>query len=277
MLQSSTRPFTLEPTPPGITGVVAITESHRNYKANIEEHTQFITVTEELKKQLLVAVPNHYIAILSDKTMGYADVTCATMLAHLQATYGKVSAADLEANRATLNKPWDPNWRIEDLWCSIKDAQDFASDNDGDLIGDATAIEATLTVFEKAAVYHDQVVAWRNQDNTAATLEIPSGTTSPLRTPNTTARPLRKPPDTMELMLLPPRRRPLIRTPTSSCSRFTIATPMASPKILLIQVKAATKKKKATTHRQPKRTSGCPCAAPNRAVDKEGSLWRHLA
>jgi muramoyltetrapeptide carboxypeptidase LdcA involved in peptidoglycan recycling len=63
-------------------------------------------------------VPNGYIAILSNKTMGYADVTCATLLAHLQATYyGKVSAADLEANHATLNDPWDPEWKIEDLWC----------------------------------------------------------------------------------------------------------------------------------------------------------------
>jgi hypothetical protein len=89
-----------------------------------------------------------------------------------QATYyGKVSAADLEANHATLNDPWDPKWKIEDLWCRIKDAQEFASDNNGDLIGDAMAIEATLTVFEKVSVYHDQVMAWRNQDNTAATLD----------------------------------------------------------------------------------------------------------
>jgi hypothetical protein len=120
---------------------------------------------------LLAAVPSRYISILSNKKMGYADVKCATLLSHLQATYGKVTAADLEANRATLYEPWNPKEDMENLWCRIKDAQDFANDNNGDLIGDATAIEATLTAFEKAAVYHDQVVAWRNQDNTTATLD----------------------------------------------------------------------------------------------------------
>jgi hypothetical protein len=54
MLQSSTLPFTLTGAfPPGAgisTGVAAITESHRKYKADIEEHAQYTTVAEELKK-----------------------------------------------------------------------------------------------------------------------------------------------------------------------------------------------------------------------------------
>jgi hypothetical protein len=129
-------------------------------------------VTEELKKQLLAAIPNRYIAILSDKKMGYADVKCAALLAHLQATYGKVTAEDLEANQATLSEPWNPASDIEDLWCRIKDAQDFASDNGGNLIMDATAISMTLAIFEKATVYHNQVVAWRNRDSTAATMAM---------------------------------------------------------------------------------------------------------
>jgi hypothetical protein len=97
--------------------------------------------------------------------MGYADVKCATLLlSHLQTTYGRVAAADLATNRASLSEPWNPKDDIENLWCCIKDAQDFATNNQGDpIVGDATAIEATLTAFEKAAVYPDQVVAWLAQ------------------------------------------------------------------------------------------------------------------
>jgi hypothetical protein len=148
--------------PAGVTGVAAIAESIRQYKADIELHHKCVTVEEELKKQLLAAIHNRYISILSNKIMG--------LLAHLLGTYGRVTAADLEANRTTLYEPWNPKDDIENLWCRIKDAQDFATDNQGDPISDATAIEATLRAFEKAAVYHDQVMAWRNQDKTAATL-----------------------------------------------------------------------------------------------------------
>ena len=156
--------------PAGVTGAAAVTESIRKYNAAIALHLKCVTVEEELKKQLLTAIDHRYIAIHSNKTMGYADVKCATLLTHLLTTYGQVTAADLEANRKTLSEPWNPKDQIETLWCRIKDAQDFATDNHGDAISDSTAIEATLNAFEKAAVYHDQVVKWRHQDNTAATL-----------------------------------------------------------------------------------------------------------
>ena len=156
--------------PAGVTGAAAVAESIRRYNAAIALHLKCVTVEEELKKQLLAAINHQYIAIHCDKTMGYADVKCATLLSHLLTTYGQVTAADLDANRKTLLEPWDPKDQIESLWCRIKSAQDFATDNHGDAISDATAIEATLIAFEKASIYHDQVVKWRYQDNTAATM-----------------------------------------------------------------------------------------------------------
>jgi hypothetical protein len=134
------------PSPPaGITGAANIAESIRQYEADIALHLQCVTVENELKKQLLTAIDHRYIAILSNRTMGYADVKCADLLAHLLTTYGKVTAADLEANRKTLSEPWNPNDTIENLWCRIKLAQDFAAENHGDPISDSTAIEATQT------------------------------------------------------------------------------------------------------------------------------------
>jgi hypothetical protein len=103
--------------------------------------------------------------------MGYADISCGIILAHLQTTYGIVTAEDLEENRKKLTDPWNPDWPQEDLWIRIKTTQTFAAANH-DPITDAVAISLTLTVFEKATMYHDQTVGWRNRDNTGATLAM---------------------------------------------------------------------------------------------------------
>jgi hypothetical protein len=63
-------------------------------------------------------------------------------------------------------KNWKPQ---EDLWTRINTAQTFAGANH-DPITDAIAISRTLAVFETAAMYHNETIAWRIADNTGATL-----------------------------------------------------------------------------------------------------------
>jgi hypothetical protein len=172
MQPSSTLPYTLEPPPETLPALQRSlkAQAHRLYAAKLKEHTDHTVVVEELKKQLLAAVPDTYLAILANDEMGYADVSSISILAHLQTTYGIVTASeDLEANRNTLSDPWNLDWPQEDLWTRINTAQTFAAANH-DPITDAAAISLTLAVFEKAAMYHDQTVAWRNRDNTGATI-----------------------------------------------------------------------------------------------------------
>jgi hypothetical protein len=115
----STSPFTLWAFPPSTFRPQRhITEEgNRQFAAaaDLVEHTLYTTVTEELKKQLLAAVPDRYFSIQPTRQMGYADVSCAsTILAHLQTTYGVITEEDLEANcmgdcrpsRMTLNRRW---------------------------------------------------------------------------------------------------------------------------------------------------------------------------
>ena len=84
--------------------------------------------------------------------MGYADISCVTILTHLQTTYGIVTAEELEASRSTLSDPWNLKWPQEDLWTRINTAQTFAAANH-DPITDSVAISRrTLAVFEKAAM-----------------------------------------------------------------------------------------------------------------------------
>jgi hypothetical protein len=61
-----------------------ITEGNRKFAAAVVEFATYINVTNEaLKKSILHAVDDKYLAILSNNIMGYADVICCDMMAHL--------------------------------------------------------------------------------------------------------------------------------------------------------------------------------------------------
>jgi hypothetical protein len=59
--------------------------------------------------------------VLEDTDMGFADITPATILAHLKTTYGAINQEDIEANRALLGSDFNPGDPIEDLWLHIKE------------------------------------------------------------------------------------------------------------------------------------------------------------
>jgi hypothetical protein len=97
-----------------------ITETNRQHAADLSEHNLYNTVMEEIKKQILAAVPNLYLTtILADHKndmLGFADVTCAMVLAHLRATFGTVTQEELEENRNGLSAEWSPDNPMEHLW-----------------------------------------------------------------------------------------------------------------------------------------------------------------
>ena len=137
-----------------------ITETNRQYAADLTEHSLYRTVNEELKKQILAAIPVLYLALLSDDEMGFADVTCAAMLTHLRTTYGTISQAELEANRMRLTADWSVDDPIEDLWLRIREIQRFALAGHEE-IPDATAVRLTLEVLEKTGVFLTATDRWR--------------------------------------------------------------------------------------------------------------------
>jgi hypothetical protein len=79
------------PLHPGNPTSAQITETNRQYAASLTEHALYQMTNEKLKKQIIAAVPNLYLAILSDDKMGYADVFCSTMIAHLKMTYAMIT------------------------------------------------------------------------------------------------------------------------------------------------------------------------------------------
>jgi hypothetical protein len=146
-----------------------ITETNRQYAADLAEYTLYRTVNEELKKQVLAAVPVLFLAILSDDEMGFAEVPCAAMLAHLRATYGTITQAELEMNRTRLSAEWPPEDAIEDLWLRIREIQRFALAGN-EPISDSTVLRLTLEVLEKTGVFLSATERWRELDEAAWTL-----------------------------------------------------------------------------------------------------------
>ena len=104
-----------------------ITEANRQYDRQLTVHSAYITVKEELKRMILLAVPDIYLNTISDATFGYADITPQRLLTHLVDTYATVDEDDIENNRKTLEAPWNPDDPIETLWTRILNAQQYAT------------------------------------------------------------------------------------------------------------------------------------------------------
>jgi len=58
---------------------------------------------EEIKKQLLTAVNQLYIATLDDDVFDFANITITKMLMHHQTTYDLITHAKLECNCASIS------------------------------------------------------------------------------------------------------------------------------------------------------------------------------
>jgi hypothetical protein len=81
-----------------------------------DDSTPYSKVHESLKQQILTAVKPIYYHDLEDDNFGYADVAIPNIHEHLTTTYGQLTAADLESNRAKLTEQWNPDDPLENLW-----------------------------------------------------------------------------------------------------------------------------------------------------------------
>jgi hypothetical protein len=146
-----------------------ITETNRLYAATLQEHTRYLMVVEELKRQLLSAVQPLYLDALKDVTFGFADITPEAMLTHLKDEYGSIEPDNLEANRARLSHDWNPDEPIESLWLRIQEVQRYASKG-REPITDDTVLRLLLPVLEKTGVFIHATTMWRDEDPITATL-----------------------------------------------------------------------------------------------------------
>jgi hypothetical protein len=139
-----------------------ITETNRRFKHELADHRLFRTVSEEMKQQILLAVPNRYYCRLENVDFGYADVTVYDIFNHLKLNYAIIEPEEIEQNRLQLTNAWNPDEPIEDLWHRIQEIQRFAQAAQ-EAITDAAALRLTLGVFEATGVFTTATEKWRDK------------------------------------------------------------------------------------------------------------------
>jgi hypothetical protein len=143
----------------------------RLYDKAKTDFASYNKVRESIKQQILTAVNAIYYQDLEDDEFGYADVTIPNIITHLTATYGQLTAADLESNRAKLTEQWNPDDPIEDLWKRIRVIRSVATAGDN-AINDGATIELTLEALQKAGVYDHAITTWYDKDTADHTWAI---------------------------------------------------------------------------------------------------------
>ena len=124
----------IEPANPGMLPVIPTTASVRqandiqmNFKENRRIFNEYTMTDKALKQQLLSSINDIYIKALKHPISAYSKVTTKEILAHLYDRYGQLTPQDLKTNDDNMNKAYDPNTPIENLFEQIEQAVDIAS------------------------------------------------------------------------------------------------------------------------------------------------------
>jgi hypothetical protein len=103
-----------------------ITETNRQYDANLAAYMHCKEVEAALWEQILTTINNTLFVALEDEELGHIT-TPQVMLAHLKEVYGELDVTNIETNRAALAGAWNPDDHIVDLFIRIRDAQCLAA------------------------------------------------------------------------------------------------------------------------------------------------------
>jgi len=98
--------------------------------------------------------------VLEHDDFGIAEVNVVAMLAHLQTTYGQLTRAALETNRASIAIVWTPDDPIKTLWEKLHKIQHVATAG-SELLTDITIVELAFVMFKDTRVFTTACDMWR--------------------------------------------------------------------------------------------------------------------
>ena len=126
-------PF-IEPANPGMlpdipagASIRQANDVQRNFDENRRIFNEYTATDKALKQQLIGAIPDMYIKTLKHPISAYSTVTTKQILAHLYAQYGQLTPQDLQTNDEHMQRSYDPNTPIENLYEQIEQAVDIAA------------------------------------------------------------------------------------------------------------------------------------------------------
>jgi hypothetical protein len=129
------RPTATGRAPANTDGTAAqISAARHIWEEDVQTYRTYTSVQQALKNQIISVFEPMYLEVLSDKMVGFANISTRDMLDHIFGTYSNITAVDLEINFEHMHRAWDPQQPVESLFKQIQDCADY-SEAGGFLIG----------------------------------------------------------------------------------------------------------------------------------------------
>jgi hypothetical protein len=102
-----------------------ISAARHMWEEDVQTYRTRTAVQQALKKQIISVFEPMYLEILNANMVGYVNISARGMLDHLFATYGNITAVNLEINFEHMHRAWDPQQPVETLFNQIQDCDDY--------------------------------------------------------------------------------------------------------------------------------------------------------
>jgi hypothetical protein len=140
------------------------------FRVEMEEYLAARRLKTQLRKQMIVAIPEIYIASLADETTGLANVHPRVILDHVIDEYGTIHPKDLEDNLTKLKSfQWNPDEPIQSVFSLGDKTRKFARDGN-DPISDQAYTQILVNIFRRCGAMDNAVEAWELVKPTQRTL-----------------------------------------------------------------------------------------------------------
>ena len=151
-----------------VNGVAQRERQKTEYQQERETYHDARAVQNQLKAQLMLAIPEMYHEAIADTDLGYSEITAMAILEHVVDTYGTITTIDLEANLQQLETPWDPDTPIAMIFVNGNRCRQFATEG-GDPISDQMYMRTLVKIFRNSGVLDEAVKEWDNKPNNEKT------------------------------------------------------------------------------------------------------------
>eukprot|EP00978_Attheya_sp_CCMP212_P005239 scaffold11617_cov53-Attheya_sp.AAC.6 len=99
---------------------------NNHYKRNQCVYEKYGNTNKVLKKQIEATVEAAFISTLHHELTGFNQVTALQLIAHIYATYGDIDKVDIEDNKVTMMKAYNPEKTLATLISQLEEGRDFA-------------------------------------------------------------------------------------------------------------------------------------------------------
>ena len=130
------------------------------YNLSTKDIKQYDATDRALKQQLLGAIDDMFVNVLSDTHVGYANVTTLQLLTHLYNTYANITDGGLEDNKDVMAAPYDVNLPIETLYKRIEESVQYAAAANATFTA-AQVVSTAFRVIQKNGIFVNNCRAWK--------------------------------------------------------------------------------------------------------------------